>query len=275
MSNEYVIAGGRPGFERLRVLSRVWGESTESLLRSVGVGPGQRCLDVGCGAGAVTLFLATLVGPTGAVVGVDPDEVQLDLVRQECQRLGAANVELELGDVMELESSDAYDVVYSRFLLEHLPDPLEALRRMWRAVRPGGLLVAEDGDFLAEFCEPANPGFDFWMYAYQETLRRNGGDPLSGRRLHSRFREVGVPGPHLNLVQYVFLSGEGKLMPYLTVARTASRIVDSGVATQAEVDQAMAQLRELADDTTSAVSSPRVFQCWARKPELTDRPVAD
>ena len=167
---------------------------------------------------------------------------------------------------MELEVSGAYDVVYSRFVLEHLPDPLEALRRMWRAVRPGGLLIAEDGDFLADFCEPPHPGFDFWQYAYQETLRRHGGDPLSGRLLHSRFREVGIPDPQLEVVQHVYLSGEGKLMPYLTIERTASRIVASGVATKAEVDEALTQLAALANDTTTAVSSPRLFQCWARKP---------
>lgn len=266
MSNDYVIGGGRPGFERLRVLSRVWGETTESLLRSVGVRPGMRCLDVGCGAGAVSLLLAGLVGPAGTVVGCDTDEVQMDLVREQCDQLAITNVELVLGDVMRLEASEAYDVVYSRFLLEHLPDPVEALRRMWRAVRPGGLLVAEDGDFLAEFCEPPHPGFDFWQYAYQETLRRHGGDPLSGRRLHRRFREAGVPEPRLSMVQHVYLSGEGKLMPYLTIARTAARIVASGVATQAEVDEGLTRLAALAEDTTSAVSSPRLFQCWARKP---------
>ncbi len=265
VSNDYVISGGRSGFERLRVLSRVWGDTTESLLRSVGVGPGMRCLDVGCGAGDVSLLLASLVGPSGAVVDSDSDGVQLDLVRAECQRLGVTTVELVLEDVMELEVSGAYDVVYSRFVLEHLPDPLEALRRMWRAVRPGGLLVAEDGDFLADFCEPPHPGFDFWQYAYQETLRRHGGDPLSGRLLHSRFREVGIADPQLEVVQHVYLTGEGKLMPYLTIARTALKIIASGVATRAEVDVALAQLEALANDTTTAVSSPRLFQCWARK----------
>ena len=54
-------------------------------------------------------------------------------------------------------------------------------------------------------------------------------------------------------------------MPYLTIARTASKIVASGVATRAEVDQALSQLEALANDTTTAVSSPRLFQCWARK----------
>jgi ubiquinone/menaquinone biosynthesis C-methylase UbiE len=266
VSNDYVIAGGQPGFDRLRVLARVWGDSTETLLRAVGVGPGMRCLDVGCGAGDVTMLLASMVGPAGSVVGSDADRVQLDLVEQEVERLGVTTVALVHQDVMDLEASGEYDVVYSRFLLQHLVDPVEALRQMWRAVRPGGVLVAEDAVFLAEFCEPPHPGFDFWQYAYQETLRRHGGDPLSGRRLHSRFREAGIPDPQLELVQHVYLSGEGKLMPYLTIARTAPRIVSSGVATQSEVDAALAQLADLANDTTSAVSSPRLFQCWVRKP---------
>jgi ubiquinone/menaquinone biosynthesis C-methylase UbiE len=266
VSNDYVIAGGRPGFDRLRVLARVWGATTESLLRTVGVGPGMRCLDVGCGAGDVTLLLASMVGAGGAVVASDSDRVQLDLVEQEFGRLGVTTVTLVHEDVMDLEASGEYDVVYSRFLLEHLVDPLEAVRRMWSAVRPGGVLVAEDADFLAEFCEPPHPGFDFWQHAYQETLRRHGGDPLSGRRIHSRFREAGIPDPQFEMVQHVYLTGEGKQMPYLTVARTASRIVSSGVATQSEVDVALSQLAELANDTTSAVSSPRLFQCWARKP---------
>ena len=225
-----------------------------------------RCLDVGCGAGDVTMLLASMVGPAGAVVGSDADRVQLDLVEQEVERLGVTTVELVHQDVMDLAASGEYDVVYSRFLLEHLVDPVEAIRRMWHAVRPGGVLVAEDGDFLAEFCEPPHPGFDFWQYAYPETLRRHGGDPLSGRRLHTRFREAGIPDPQLELVQHVHLTGEGKLMPYLTLGCTASRVVDSAVATQAEVDAALVQLAALANDTTSAMSSPRLFQCWARKP---------
>ena len=120
--------------------------------------------------------------------------------------------------------------------------------------------------FLADFCEPPHPGFDFWQYAYQETLRRHGGDPLSGRLMHSRFREVGIPDPQVEVVQHVYLSGEGKPMPYLTIARTESRIIASGVATKAQVDEALTQLAALANDTTTAVSFPRLFQCWARKP---------
>ncbi len=77
---------------------------------------------------------------------------------------------------------------------------------------------------------------------------------------------MGVTDPRLEVVQHLYLSGEGTLMPYLTIARTSPRIVASAVATEAEVDEALTQLAALADDTTSAVSSPRLFQCWARQP---------
>ena len=77
---------------------------------------------------------------------------------------------------------------------------------------------------------------------------------------------MGIPDPQLEVVQHVYLRGEGKLMPYLTIERTAPRIIASGVATKAQVGEALTQLAALATDTTTAVSSPRVFQCWARKP---------
>ena len=261
-----MIAGGREGYDRLKILSRVWGEATESVLREAGVVAGLRCLDVGCGAGDVTFLLAQMVGPTGSVVGIDTDRAELDLVVRECADRDISNVDLEVGDASALAADAEYDVVYSRFLLEHLPEPVEALKRMWRAVRPGGVLVSQDADFEGAFAEPPHPGFDFWRYAYQETLRRNGGDPLCGRRLHALFLAAGIPDPHLSVAQRVDFEGDGKVVFLLTVQRTGPSIVSSGVATQAELDAGLALVSEMVKDTTTAVGSPRLFGCWARKP---------
>src|SRR5258708_38315263 len=67
-SDTYVLRGGEQGAERLRLLARVKWPTTKALLRQVGLRPGMRCLDVGCGIGAVTLKLARWVGPTGISV---------------------------------------------------------------------------------------------------------------------------------------------------------------------------------------------------------------
>lgn len=175
--DSYVIFGGRRGYDRLKVLARRWQESTRALLDEVGDGPGMRCLDLGCGAGDVTLELANRVGPLGHVVGVDFDEAQLDLTRAEARERGVTNVHFQSGDVTDFDDSPTYDVVYSRNVIQHLSHPVEAIRRMWDHVQPGGVLIAEDVDFASAFCEPPCAGHDFWQTRYQATLTARGGDP--------------------------------------------------------------------------------------------------
>src|SRR5215510_3163017 len=70
---DYVLRGGDAGAERLRLLAQVVWPTTERLLDRAGVAPGMRCLDVGCGIGAVTVELARRVGPSGHVLGIDFD----------------------------------------------------------------------------------------------------------------------------------------------------------------------------------------------------------
>ncbi|MEO8829027.1 class I SAM-dependent methyltransferase [Lapillicoccus sp.] len=199
--DRYVIYGGRPGYDRLKVLARRWQPTTDALLGRVAVGAGMRCLDLGCGAGDVTFELARRVGASGRVVGLDLDQAQLELARAEAERLGLANVDLRVGDVTALGDDAVYDIVYSRNVIQHLARPVAAIRGMWVVVKPGGALVAEDVDFEAAFCEPPCAGHDFWQRTYQATLRANGGDPLSGRRLLARFLAADVPTPHVTVVQ--------------------------------------------------------------------------
>ena len=78
----YVLRGGRWGYERLQLLARVRRADTAELLRLAGLRPGLRCLDLGCGGGEVTFELARLAGPSGSVVGIDLDEVELALARK-------------------------------------------------------------------------------------------------------------------------------------------------------------------------------------------------
>jgi len=118
VATEYAIAGGLAGKERLDVLQRVHGPFTSALLDRVGISRGARCLDAGCGGGHVSRELAARVGETGAVVGIDLDEVVLDLARSDALAAGITNVEFRAGDATDLDVSD-FDVVFARFLLSH------------------------------------------------------------------------------------------------------------------------------------------------------------
>src|ERR1035438_10040455 len=82
-SENYVIRGGKEGYDRLKILSTILETSTSKLFRRLGVAPGMRCLDVGCGSGDVTMLLAGCVKETGKVEGWDIDEYCLDAARAE------------------------------------------------------------------------------------------------------------------------------------------------------------------------------------------------
>ena len=260
-----MISGGREGYDRLQVLARVRWSDTAKLFERLDVRAGMHCLDLGCGGGDVTLELARLVGPEGRVTGIDMDDVKLDLAREVAADRGLENVQFRLGDVTTWSADEDYDLVYCRFLLEHLVDPRDLLRRMWAGVGQGGSLAVEDADFQGQICEPPNDGYELWRTLYMELLRRRGGDPEIGRKLHRYFLEVGAPSPQLRLVQDVSTEGENKSLPLLTLAGTAEALQAEGLATETDLQTAIASLARLADDATTLVAGPWIFQVWARR----------
>jgi ubiquinone/menaquinone biosynthesis C-methylase UbiE len=263
----YVIRGGREGYNRLLLLARASWPDTAALFSRAGIRSGMKSVDLGCGGGEVTFELARLVAPGGFVTGVDMDEVKLGLARKAAVERGVGNVEFLARNVNHWDEPDTYDVVYSRFLLQHLREPVALLGRMWAAVRSGGLVIVEDADFDGWCCHPPNKGFDFFVRTYAEVIRRRGGDHATGRKLYQYFLDAGIPTPHVDLVQSVFVSGEGKELAWSTLDATSEAILAEGVATSGELSAALASLRQFTDDDTTLIARPRVFQLWsAREP---------
>lgn len=260
-----MIRGGREGFDRLRVLAAARRASTLELFQLAGLRPGMRCVDLGCGSGDVTLDMAALAGAAGWVAGIDADQAKLELAREAARERGLANVVFEVADVGRWAAPGEYDFVYCRFLLQHLARPVDLLRRMWEAARPGGVLAVEDADLEGLFCDPDNGGFSFYRRMYVEVLARNGGDPACARRLARYFREAGIPVPQVRLLQGVNAGGAAKVMPLLTLEAIAGSIVSSGLATAGEVAAAAEDLRAFTTDPDTLISDPRIFQVWAQR----------
>jgi len=261
----YVLRGGEWGYQRLQLLARVLRADTVELLRRVGLRPGMRCLDLGCGGGEGTFELAQLAAPGGLVVGIDFDEVKLALARQAAGERGLSNVEFRAANVNDWDEPGAYDLVYSRTLLQHLSRPAELVRRMWAAVRDDGVIAVEDADFDGLFCHPPNGGFDFYRRMLPRACALNGGDSTIGRKLYQYFLQVGIPAPELRLVQDPGITGDMKDLTVSTLEASADAITDAGLATADEVAAAIADLAAFAADPQSVIGGPRIFQVWARK----------
>jgi SAM-dependent methyltransferase len=224
-----------------------------------------RCLDVGCGGGEVSFDLASLVGITGSVVGLDLDPTKIDLARGDATQGEVGNVEFRVADVADGLGEEQYDVVYARFVLTHLRDPEAGLATMARALRPGGRVVVEDIDYAGAFAHPESAATRRHHEIYTEAALRNGGDPYIGRRLPTMLVSAGLHRVTASIAQPAGIEGEVKLLPPLTVENIKAMAVRHGVATDEEVDTVVDELYAIARDTTTFVATPRIVQVWGER----------
>jgi len=264
--SRYAIRGGIEGRERFKVLSRVMHSSTTALLERLGVGDGMACLDLGCGGGDVTLELGRRVGPHGRAVGADLDETKLDLARRESDEQRIRNVEFHLLDIQRQYVGSDFDVVYARFLLTHLDDPLRALAAMCRQLRPGGLAIVEDIDVSGCFTYPESEAFRRFLQLYCAVVQRRGGDPNIGPRLPILLTDGGFENVELTVVQPVGTIGEVKLVNPLTMENIADAVLQDGLASREEIAAVVQELYEFAENPRTVAGLPRVVQAWGRRP---------
>lgn len=152
--------------------------------------PGSRLLDVGCGPGTITVDLARAVAP-GEVVAVDAAEAAVALTRAAADDAGV-DVTAQVADVLALPFPDgSFDVVHAHQVLQHLADPVAALREMRRVTRPGGLVAVRDADYAAMTWYPPSSGLDDWLSLYHEVTVANGAEADAGRRLLGWALEAG------------------------------------------------------------------------------------
>jgi len=264
-TSTYIIRGGVQGYDRLKVLARVMHPTTCALFDRIGVRPGMRCLDVGCGSGDVSFELARRTAPTGRAVGVDLDDVKLELARRSAAQVGLANVEFRCIDVHDLVGNAEFDVVYARFLLSHLRDPAALLRTLRSLLRPGGCIAVEDIDCSGALCHPPSRAHDRYMELYTQTARSRGADPNIGVRLPELLVSAGLSGIDVNVVQHVALTGDPKALPLLTMQTIAEAVVNEKHAAADEIEKIIEDLSTLASDSTTLMGTPRVVQAWATK----------
>lgn len=151
--------------------------------------PGQRLLDVGSGPGTITADLARLVAP-GRVTAVEPTESALDLTRRTVDTL--PNVDCVQSDVHGLDfPDDSFDIVHAHQVLQHVADPVGALREMRRVCRPDGVVAVRDSDYAGFIWYPLVPELDDWLDLYRRVARLSGGEPDAGRRLYSWAQAAG------------------------------------------------------------------------------------
>ena len=207
--------------------------------------PGMSVLDVGCGPGTITADLADLVAP-GVVTAVEMTQDALGLAEREIAERGIENVRFAVADVHALDfPDDTFDVVHAHQVLQHVADPVLALREMRRVCKPGGVVAARDSDYSSFAWFPPAPELDEWLDLFQKLARANGGAPDAGRRLLSWALEAGFPVADVapTASAWCYATPEtrawwGQMWADRTVSSASARqAMDGGFATRTDLER--------------------------------------
>ena len=231
---------------------------------------GEKILDVGSGLGQFTRAMARMVGPSGKVVGVERSLEQL----MEARRLASLEDEENLYDSrqgnatalpLRREEWSSFDIVHTRFLLEHVVDPLAVVRMMVEAARPGGRIILQDDDHDVLRLFPEPEGFyDLWK-AYIQSYEVIGNDPFVGRRLVSLLQESGALPTDNHWFFFGSCAGHPDFLAYNSnlrgVLQTAKdSMINSNLCSRKEFDAAMKSLHSWESRPDAAIW---YSVCWA------------
>jgi ubiquinone/menaquinone biosynthesis C-methylase UbiE len=204
------------------------------------LGDGVHLLDFGCGPGSITADLARYVAPNGTVVGVDSSAAALDIARTDA---AADNIEYVKGSVYELPlPDDSVDIAYGHQILQHLVDPVAALREVRRVLKPGGLVAVRDADFGTMTHHPHDAGIARWLELYHHLARANGGEPDAGRRLLEWVNDAGFGNPVATTSTWTYAEPAARAAwaelwaNRIALPRFRDRATELGLADRNEID---------------------------------------
>jgi ubiquinone/menaquinone biosynthesis C-methylase UbiE len=215
--------------------------------------PGLDVLDVGCGPGTITRGFAPRVAP-GRVLGIDRSEAVIaSAAASVAEDRGVA---FEVDDAYALRHPDAsFDIVHAHQVLQHLSDPVAALREWRRVCRPGGVIVARDADYAAFAWYPADPLLDRWLELYRGAARANRGEPDAGRMLLAWAHEAGFEEVEASASVWCYADPDGRAF---WGGMWADRVLQSALTEQLLAGGVeRAELEAIAD----------AFRRWAAHPD--------
>lgn len=197
---DYVLGHSDFEIERLQIQSAILANITRRLIHESGIRSGMSVLDIGCGAGDVSILLAEAVGPNGRVVAIDREERAIETTRSRAEAAGHRNVKAILAADDDIPVAEPFDAALGRNILLHQPDPASMIRRAAAALRPGGIVAFHEPAIYLPNRFQAFPRvalFDQVAAAMNAVFVATVPSPDVAGRLFSFFSSAGLPSPHL------------------------------------------------------------------------------
>ena len=265
---DYVLGNAPDELRRLDRQAAAIGPATRLLLQAAGIGPGMRVLDLGTGLGHVARMIGELVGPSGAVVGIDRSGDALAVARERTEQAGATHVSFLEGDIASWRGSQPFDAIVERLVLFHVTDPVAVVRHHRQNLRPDGTFVAIDFDLGGLRTEPRVELVGNALRWIVDAFAAAGASPRIGARLGVILEQAGLENVTTFGVQpYAPPHSASSANLISSVVRSlAPTILQHGIATAEEMDLPTLEHRiaQAVQHANAVVLMPTVVGAWGR-----------
>jgi SAM-dependent methyltransferase len=267
---EYILGHSDREIRRLIHQAAILRPITERLLRAAGISRGMRALDLGCGAGDVSMLAADLVGTSGAVIGIDRSPEVIAFATERAASAGLGQLDFKAVSFEAFTDDEPFDAVIGRYVLIHQADPAAFIRASARFVRPGGIVAFQ------EFCVRGHgvhslPSVSLWRQAgewIQVACQAVMPHHDAGGRLIEHFCRAGLPQPTVFSESPV---GGGEDSPLITwIAGTLESVLPQLAKMRILTADTIAmetfetRLREAVVEARSQIVGPAQFCAWTR-----------
>jgi len=266
-SASYPLGGTSTERDRLLSQAAQYEPTANWLLDQIGVQPGWRAVDIGCGPIGILNLLSQRVGPRGAVIGLEREPRFVEMARAEIAKRGMGNVTMIQADGLNtgLEKG-SFDLVHERLVLINVSAREAFLTEMMSLLRSGGTVALEDVDNVSWLCQPAHPSWDILLNAFHAVFQRGGGDPFVGRRLPVMLRAAGVRNIQTKVTVETPPLGDYRRTHLLSLIDSVrDKIVASGMLDDAKLTDHREALAQHLQDPTTTVIDKLLVQCWGQK----------
>lgn len=264
--NQYHLRTDAIGRKRLDLQGKVYNPGSQQFLLNQGIKKGFSVLEVGCGSGTMTPWLAEQVGKRGRVVCIDNSPAQVRATRQIAKKMGLKQIECHDLSVYDLDQlKEKFDLIYSRFVLIHLDDPLAALIQIKNRLKTGGQLVVNEMLNSCSFCYPNSPAFNKRRETLEQFFIKNGRNPNFSLTLPSMLKKAKLKMTGESVFQPVLTKSTDRKLLTLLFHEVKDKLIALNILTESEWKMLVNDLEKIQKDENYFVTLSSMHQICIRK----------
>jgi SAM-dependent methyltransferase len=249
---------------RLMAQANTWEPEAERLFDQIGVRPGWRCIDLGCGPVGVLSPLSQRVGAHGLVIGFDEDPDCISAAESLIHRKNLTNVNIIMGNLYNNSlKSDSFDLCHLRFVFNQEGCDQELLQNMVTLTRPGGVVVSQESDWTTWKCYPPQPSWRILRDAMIALFKQSGGDINAGLRTFKMFHQANLSEIKIRSAILAMPVGHPYRSGLIRFALTMKeRILAAGILTESAFNRNIEACQEMIKDPSIIIFSYTLTQVW-------------